>query len=123
MSDRVDARIPLMYRPAQLGPDIGQAISTANNLLQFRQNQQQVQRQNALRNILGTPGAIDATGNPTPETLTKVMGVDPDAGLKLQQNALVTQQRKLQMDALTTKTAFDNASYLNDAYAPILEQY
>lgn len=123
MSGTVDARIPMSYRPAPLGPDFGQAIATANNLLQFRQNQQLVQRQNALRNILGTPGAIDATGNPTPQTLSRVMAVDPDAGLKLQQNALVTQQRKLQMEALTTKTAYENASYLNDAYTPILEQY
>ena len=117
-----DASLP-QFNPSPIGPNIGQSIGVANQLLQFKQEQEQIGRQNALRTILGTPGAIDATGQPTPQTLTKVMGVDPNAGLQLQQNALVTQQRKLQMDALTTKTAFDTASYLNDAYSPILEQY
>ena len=103
MSDRVNASIPLQFNPSPIGPNIGQSIGAANQLLAFQQNQQQVQRQNALRTILGTPGAIDATGQPTPETMTRVMGVDPNVGLQLQQNDLVTQQRKLQMDALTTK--------------------
>lgn len=123
MPDTIDPRIAMGFNPSPIGPNIGNSIAAAGQLLQFKQQQDQVQRQNALRGILGTPGAIDATGQPTPDTLTKVMGVDPNAGLQLQQNALVTQQRKLQMDALTTKTAFDTASNLNDAYAPILEQY
>lgn len=117
-----DASLP-QFNPSPIGPNIGQSIAAANSLLQFQQNQQQVQRQNALRTILGTPGAIDATGQPTPETMTRVMGVDPNTGLQLQQNALVNQQRKLQVEALTSKTAVEATSTLDDAYSPILLQY
>jgi len=118
-----NASIPLQYNPQPLGPNLGAVIGQANQLVALQQAQQEVKRQNALRGILGAPDALDGTGQPKPETLSRVMGVDPNAGMKLQQNMLATQQRQLQMDSLKTKAAYDRADYIHSAYAPILEQY
>lgn len=86
----------------------GNALAGANQLLQLQQQQAEVARQNKLRGILGAEGAIDpATGVPKPETMNQVMGVDPAAGMKLQQNALAMQQQKLQMDRYKTQTFAD----------------
>lgn len=123
MPDTVDARIAMGFNPVPLGPNMGQAIVAADNLLKFRQAQQEAERQNALRNVLGSPGALDATGNPTPETMNRVMGLDPSVGIQLQNNVLARTGRDLQMQAARTKQAFDTVDYLNDAYAPIQEQY
>lgn len=100
----VNAQIPLAFNPAPIGPSFGKAVGDAQQLMALQQNQQQVQRANQLRSILGTPDALDPTGQPKPDTLSKVMSVDPEAGMKLQQNALATQQRQLQMDQFKTKT-------------------
>ena len=52
----VQASIPLQINPqAQAGPNIGAVIGEANGLLQFQQMQQQMQKANALQNILGRP--------------------------------------------------------------------
>jgi hypothetical protein len=102
----VNAQIPLSFQPTpNVGPNFGKAISDANNLVQLQQFKQQVERANKLRDILGAPDAIDpATGAPKPDTLSRVMGVDPAAGMKLQQNTLEMQQHKLQMDRYKTDT-------------------
>lgn len=124
MADTVDASIPLAggYGP-NMGAAISQGLGNAQQMLQLREFQQQQKRVNALRDILGRPGAIDAVGQPTPETLSGVMRIDPAAGLKLGENALMTQQRKLQVDALRTRAVSDKADMLNSTYAPILETY
>lgn len=110
------------------GPDIGAAVSqglkNANDLVQLQQVQQQVKRQNQLRGILGAPGAVDpATGMPTPDAIGKVMSVDPAAGIKLGENAVMTQQRQLQMQGLRSKASQEQAQLLNDAFAPIVLQH
>jgi hypothetical protein len=120
----VNASIPLAANvPGNFQQGFGQTIANAGNLLNLQQQQQQAYNQNALRSVLGAPGAIDPTGQPTPETMSKVMRIDPNAGLKLQQNSLVTAQRNLAMNSMRTKAAFDQADYLNNAFAPIVEQY
>lgn len=109
------------------GPDMGaaasQGLQVAGQLIQLQQQNQEIKRQNALRGILGAPDALDAMGQPKPETLNKVYGVDPNAGMKLQQNMLITQQNKLKMDALSTKQAYDRADFLNNQYEPIYQKY
>ncbi|HXJ61899.1 MAG TPA: hypothetical protein VNU68_35115 [Verrucomicrobiae bacterium] len=98
-------------------------IANARQTMAMQQEQQQIQQVNALRNVLGAPGAIDKTGNPTSETLSKVMSIDPNVGLKLGQNQLVNQQRQMQMDSLRTRAVVEKADMLNGTYAPILEAY
>lgn len=89
MADTIDARIPMMFNPTQnIGPNFGAAIADAARVMQLQQAQQEDARQNKLRDILGKPGAFDLMGQPTPDTTSKVMGVDPASGMKLQQNAL-----------------------------------
>lgn len=99
----VNSQIPLQYNPQPLGPNVGQAVGTANALMQFQNAQQEQQRQNKLRDILGSPGAIDKIGQPTPETMSAVMGVDPNVGLKLQQNALSGGVQRAQLQQMNLK--------------------
>lgn len=103
MSGSVDARIPLSFRPTpNVGPDYGAMIQNAQQTMQMQEQQRQVEQQNALRNILGAPGAIGPMGVPTPDAISKVYGVDPGVGMKIQQqtNALGVQQANMQEHAL-----------------------
>jgi hypothetical protein len=122
---QVDARIPLMARPPQpaTGSNFGDSLQIAAQMDALRAEQQKEQRQNALRSILGKEGTIDTNGMVTPDALRQIGSVDQDAFLKVHQNNLVTQQRKLQYDTLRSDAYFKQASYLNDQYAPIYQQY
>lgn len=119
-----NANLILGFRPTQgLGPDMGKTISEAGNMLQVQQQQQQVQRQNALMGIFKDPSALDGTGNPTPQTLQKVMSVDPQVGMTLRQNMLIGQEHKLRTDALSSNLMAKKMDMVNEAAAPILETY
>jgi hypothetical protein len=112
--------VPYQYNPVPLGPDMGQAVQTANQMMQFKQNQQQAGQQNALRGILGAPGAIDESGQPTAAAMQQVMAVDPNAGMKLQQNALAMQQQQYQVQGAALKRRQE----LSDISEPIrIEAY
>ena len=64
------------------GPEAGNALTRLVALNPQMAGQiQQFQQQNALRGILGQPGAVDANGQPTDETMQKVMSVDPATGM------------------------------------------
>lgn len=115
--------IILGFRPTPLGPNFGQTVADAGNMLQIQQQQDQVKRQNALMGIFKDPNALDQTGNPTPETLQKVMSVDPQTGLAMRQNAMIGQQRKLQMDAMSSDLMAKKMGMINENVAPILEAY
>lgn len=120
----VQANIPLQINPqAQAGPNIGAVIGEANGLLQFQQMQQQMQKANALQNILGRPGAVDAMGQPTPETMNQVMGVDVNAGMKLRQNALAQQEQALRTEGFKSKAFRDQMGLVGDLLSPILAGY
>lgn len=102
----VDASIPLQYQFPQLptaqSVEAFKQLQYRNQLAQLEvgQAQQQVQQQNALKDILSQPGAIDPqTGLPTPATVGKVTQASPEAGMKMQ-NALAELQQK-KNDALT----------------------
>lgn len=119
-----NAQIPLSFNPTpNIGPNIGNAIGQAQQIMALQQAQTEVKRQNALRGILGAPGALDPMGQPTTDTLSKVMSVDPGAGMKLHENALVTQQRKMQMDVLKSKSFTEQMGLISDTYTPIYETY
>lgn len=121
----IDARIPMQ---GGYGPDIGaavtQGLSNAKSLMELQQVRQQEERANKLRNILGAPGAIDpATGMPSVDAISRVMSVDPAAGIKLGEHSVLTQQRQLQMNSLRSKASAEQASMLNDTFSPIVLQY
>jgi hypothetical protein len=119
-----NASIPLQFQPVQnAGPSIGAAAQTANQLMALQAAQRQVQQQNALRGILGAPGAVDATGNPTPDAMQQIMAVDPNTGLKLKQNALVAQDQQLRQSVLKTQAFGQKLDMLNDTYGPVMERY
>lgn len=95
----VDARIPMGFgQPPTLGPDYGTMIANAQQTMQLQEQQRQVEQANALRNILGRPGAIGPLGVPTPDALSQVYKVAPEVGMKIQQgtNALALQQTQIQ---------------------------
>ncbi len=119
-----NALIPLQFRPTQPAPDVGQAMSLASAGLQLQQQRQQVQSQNALRNILGTPGAVDpATGIPTPDTFSKVMAVDPATGMKLQQNALAMRGQQAQLQEHQVKRYADIQQLVDPVRTSALNAY
>src|SRR6185437_10078339 len=93
----VDASIPLnTFQPQPFDPS--RAYQLAEAITEYRQRNQEQQRQNALRTLLGQPGAIDpATGSPTPNTLAKALAIDPSTGLKLQQNSLTMMSERAQL--------------------------
>lgn len=120
----VNASIPMAggYGP-DMGAALGQGIGNAQQLIGLRQARQKMESENALRNILGAPGAIDATGQPTSDAMKRVMAVDPAAGMKLQQASMVAQEHQLRTDVMKTKAFSEKADTINSSYAPILEDY
>jgi hypothetical protein len=120
----VNASIPLQFQPTQFpGFDAGRAVQTASQMMQFQQQQQQQKSQNALRGILAAPGAIDDSGNPTPDAMKQIAAVDPNAAMKLQQNALMMQQQKLRTDVMKTDQFGKKLDLLNDSYGPVMQRY
>ena len=120
----LDPTLVYGFRPTpNIGPDIGQMMQDTQAMMQVQAAKQQRERQNALRGILSAPGAIDDKGNPTQDVMKQVYGVDPQAGMMLQQNSLVNTQRQLQTDMLKSKAFGDKMNLIGDAYAPLYESY
>lgn len=86
------------FNPRPIGPDYGKAIADAAALMQQQEAQKQVERQNQLRTILGGKDAFDPMGQPKPDTVSKIWGVDPNAAMAIQRNAMtgLNQQAQLQ---------------------------
>jgi|SRR5579859_231241 len=118
--------LPLQYRPT---PNVGTVydptvqINAADQQLQLKQQQDAVERQNALMGIFRDPKSLDGTGNPTPETMQKIMAVDPQVGMTVRQNMLIGQQRQLQTDALKSNLMEKKMDMIGEATAPIMETY
>lgn len=124
MSGTTNPNIILGFRPTpNIGPDMGKMVADSQALLQFRQQQDQIARQNALMGIFKDPASLDKTGNPTPESLQKVMSVDPNAGMALRQNMMIGQERQLRTQAISSKLMSDKMDMIAEATAPILETY
>lgn len=117
----VDPTIALNVGPTpNMGPNLGRIIDNAAGLVQLDQQKQQIGSQNALKQILGTPGAVDENGNPTGDAMSKIMGVSPEFGIKMKQNALASMQQQEQM-----RTAqFKRMGELSDLSEPMrMEAY
>lgn len=118
MSGAVNASIPLQVNPSAppAGPNLGNVFSLADMAQQIQARQQATQSQNALKQILGQPGAIDPqTGQPSANALAAVMRVDPNTGMKLQQNALAMQTHRAQLDEHLAK----RQGALDDLFEPV----
>ena len=116
MSD-VDASIPLAVKQPQI--DLGAILSQG---LQLKQMQQDVQSQNALRQILADPNNIDTkTGLPTTNALVGYMRAFPQQGQKLLGTMAATQEKQAQIDHLHSETQKNetaaHAEALSDAVA------
>lgn len=120
----LDPTLVYGFRPTQnVGPNMGQAVQTAGQMVDLQNAQQQQKSQNALRGILGAPGAIDTNGQPTAATMQQVMAADPNAGMKLQQNALAMQQRQAQVQEYQTKRAEEIQGLIDPTRAAALKAY
>lgn len=118
--------IALGFRPTPgLAPniDLGANIQTATNALQFQQGVQQVKNQNALKAILGQPGAVDENGNPTADAMQQVTAIDPNIGIALRQNALKSQGQQLQLSLMKSKAYQDKRSMMDDGYGEVDKIY
>lgn len=112
------------YNPnQQIGPDFGAIVANSQRLLQFKQQQDQVKQQNALMGVFQDPTSLDATGQPTPETLQKVTAINPQFGLQLRQNAMIQQERQLRTQAVSSKLMADKMNMIGEGVEPIMESY
>lgn len=120
----VDASIPLSVNPAQqAGPDLGRTLTLADFAMKLKQSQQQMAGQNALKQIFSNPESVDATGNPTPQAMSRIMAVDPSTGMALRQNQLKTEQQRLTLDATKTETYGKKLDLMNDEATKALSVY
>ncbi len=97
----INALIPMSYRsptfPTAQSVQEQQQMQYRNQLaaMQVQDAQRQNQTRNALLDVFRQPGAMDQkTGMPTLASVGKVMAIDPDAGLKLQNNLVRMQQEQ-----------------------------
>lgn len=97
-------------------------VTNAQQLLQFKQQQDQVEQQNALMGLFRDPKSLDGTGNPTPETIQKATAIHPEFGLKLRQNMLVNQDREIKQKYFMSEAAATNADRIAEAYEPVVER-
>jgi hypothetical protein len=94
----LDAEIPLMYDPKPLGPDPNQTMSMLEFAQKFRQDQQAQKAQNALKQILASPDAFDPKTNlPSPKAIRAITQIDPQIGIKLQEDTLDQQVQRAQI--------------------------
>src|SRR5579859_4641837 len=118
--------LPLKYQPT---PNVGTVydptvqIGVAAQQLQLKQQQDAADRQNALMGIFRDPKSLDGTGNPTPETMQKIMAVDPQVGMTVRQNMLIGQERKLRMEGYQSDLMAKKMDMIGETVAPIMETY
>lgn len=105
----------------QSQPDIGAIYGTAIKIKEF---QQQQQSQNMLKQIMTTPGNLDADGLPTQNALKQIMQVSPAAGEKLIGLQSQVAERKALTDERRQKEFVDLDNYIQKAVRdPATEAY
>jgi hypothetical protein len=120
----LNPNIALAFRPTQMsGLDLGDMAANAQQALQAVQAGQQFRNQNALRDILSRPGAVNAVGNLSPEAMGQVMGVDPALGIKLKQNELVTQQNLMRQQVMQSDLFAKKMDNIYELYTPVLTAF
>ncbi|MDE2439725.1 MAG: hypothetical protein KGP14_01780 [Betaproteobacteria bacterium] len=93
----IDASIPLAA--GNIGANSPQnMMSMAQFAMAMNQQKQKQQAQNALRSIFADQASMDATGNPTPEALNRVMQIDPAMGMQLRGQIQSQQMHQAGMD-------------------------
>lgn len=96
-----------------------QMMSMREMGMRMAQQKQQMQAQNALRQLFATPGAVDpSTGMPTGNALSRIMAIDPATGMAMRQNMLKTQAMQLQAQRNKIQLTEDQVKML----APIRDQ-
>jgi hypothetical protein len=76
----------------------------------------QDQRTNALRDAFTNPDSVDSTtGLPTTNALRKVMAVDPELGVKLQEDTLDAQVKRAQAQHYKTEAGKSNFDFASSA--------
>lgn len=122
----VDASIPLSLKSASfMSP--GDMMSLQNvarqgqlQQVQLEEAQSSQQRKNALRSVLGEPGAVDqTTGRLTPQGLAKYTQIDPEKGL-----ALGHQQEQLRLQDIAVNAKRDHVlSGVGTAYVSAYDRF
>lgn len=96
----IDPSIPLAVQNNQV--DLGAIVSKG---LQLKQLQQQMQTENALKQVLAEPDAVDPkTGQPTANALAKITRISPQLGTKLTGEIASTQERQAQTEHAQSET-------------------
>ena len=104
--------------------DPTRAIDTVNALNQLKQQQQTAQTQNALKQILAQPDAIDQkTGIPTTNTIAQISKVDLQLGMKMHDEAAQAQGRDLENKAREGEVYTQKADLQADTVTKALEAY
>ena len=119
----VDTRIPLGFSPIDLGSPMGGAIQTYSQLMNAAQQTQQFNQQKALRETLAQPDAFNEQGKIAPDVMKKVMGIDPNAGMKIAQNQQMLDQHLLQVKGMEGDVYKQKMTTIGDTFSPILESY
>ena len=96
--DNLDPSIPLAAGQIQIG-DPKQLNAMLQMQLRMQQLRQVQQSQNALRQLY-SPGNLDESGRPTANAMGQFMQVDPNAGMKLQNQFAQMDEHKLRTEAL-----------------------
>ena len=111
------------YDPTrQIGPNFGGMVASSQQLLQLRQQQEQIKQQNALMGVFQDPKSLDATGQPTADTLQKVTAINPQFGLQLRQSSMVAQDQQIRRQYLMSEMAASNADRIAESLAPVVER-
>lgn len=96
------------------GPDPNNLVSMFSLAQQVQQAKQESAKRNALLQTFSDPNSVDpATGSPTPQAIRKVMSVDPEMGLKLQDDSLNAQVQRAQLQHSKTEAGKNNWDFMS----------
>lgn len=103
--------------------DTGKMLSLGKMATDLQASQQKLQGQNALRKLFMTPGAVDAAGNPTPQTIQAASAIDPQTGMDLRKTALDAQLQQVQMQHYKTEAGKQKFDYMSSAAGAAVDAY
>ena len=109
----IDASIPLQVQ--NNAPSVQQMYSLANMAQQFQDAQNQRAAQNKLKELYQDPENKDEQGNLKQNALTQIMQIDPRAGMQIQQNMLVNNERQMHVDMLKSDAFQKKFDVLHEA--------
>ncbi len=114
---------PSIIAQAQQIGDPARLLTLAKMNQELRASQRKEQGQNALRQLFASPGALDAQGNPTPQTIQKTMQVDPETGMELRQQTLDQQVKAAQAKHYETAAGQQKFDFLSGAAGIATDAY